>query len=265
MTIIQALILGLIQGLTEFLPISSSGHLVIGQKLLGLSQPPVLFDILVHVGTLTAIFIFFRKIIWQLTKKTVETIKAKAIPKEATVIIIGTIPAVIIGFFLYPFLEIIFSSITLVGIALVITSILLFSTIFIKKSHKKINQITKFDALVIGILQALAILPGISRSGSTVVAGLWRNLKRETAFTFSFLLSIPAILGAMTMQLTDLAIVDCQQVLPNLVGFVSAALSGYLALILFKKAVVNKKLAYFGIYCLLVGVTTLFLFESFNF
>ncbi len=101
MTIIQALILGLIQGLTEFLPISSSGHLVIGQKLLGLSQPPVLFDILVHVGTLTAIFIFFRKIIWQLTKKTVETIKAKAIPKEATVIIIGTIPAVIIGFFLY--------------------------------------------------------------------------------------------------------------------------------------------------------------------
>ena len=258
MTFIHALILGLAQGLTEFLPISSSGHLVIGQKLLGFSQPPVLFDILVHVGTLTAVFVFFRKIIWQLTKRTVETIKAKTIPKEATVIIVGTIPAVIIGFFLNPFLEVIFSSITLVGIALVITSILLFSTVLIKKSDKKINQITKFDALVIGILQALAILPGISRSGSTVVAGLWRNLKRETAFTFSFLLSIPAILGAVSLQLTDLKIMDSQQMLPNLVGFISAALSGYLALILFKKAVVNKKLAYFGIYCLLVGVAIFF-------
>lgn len=258
MTIIQALILGLVQGLTEFLPISSSGHLVLGQKLLGFSQPPVLFDILVHVGTLTAIFVFFRKIIWQLTKKTIEAIKAKTIPKEATVIIVATIPAVIIGFFLNPFLEVIFSSITLVGIALIITSILLFSTVLIKKSNKKINQITKLDALIIGILQALAILPGISRSGSTVVAGLWRNLKRETAFTFSFLLSIPAILGAMSLQLTDLIIIDNQQILPNLIGFASAALSGYLALILFKKAVVKKKLAYFGIYCLLVGVATFF-------
>lgn len=261
MTLMQALILGLVQGLTEFLPISSSGHLVLGQKLLGFSQPPVLFDILVHVGTLTAVIIFFHRTLSLLIRRTWGFLANRGkLPKKVIFIVVGTIPAAIVGFFLNSYLAIIFDSVALVGMALIVNSVLLFSTTLIKKSGKKLSKMTWQDALIVGILQALAILPGMSRSGSTVVAGLWRNLKREMAFTFSFLLSIPAILGAMSLQLGDLKGITSDQVFPNMIGFASAAFSGYLALILFKKAVMKGKLAYFGIYCGLFGLIILLFF-----
>lgn len=260
MTLPQALILGLVQGLTEFLPISSSGHLVIGQNILGFSEPPVSFDILVHIGTLTAVLIFFRQILWRLVKKTASKLirgEITEVPKETTAVIVGTIPAVIIGFFLNHFIEKIFNSVVLVGVTLMLTAGLLFSTTLIKKSEKKLTDLTWRDALFIGILQALAILPGISRSGSTVVAGLWRNLTRESAFVFSFLLSIPAILGAMVLQVGDTSNVINGDYLTYFMGFVSAVFSGYLSLKLFKNALIQGKLAFFGIYCLLLGIGTL--------
>ena len=263
MTIIQAVFLGLLQGLTEFLPISSSGHLVLGQKLLGFSKPPVIFDIVVHVGTLSAVLIFFRQILWHLTKETIISLfkgQFKEIPSIVWFIAIGTVPAVVVGLVLDKYLVTIFNSVTLVGITLIVTAGLLFSTNLInqtEKNKKELSNISWLDALIIGLLQALAILPGISRSGSTVVAGLWRNLKRETAFVFSFLLSVPAILGALGLEIRNLTGLAQGEILLNLIGFTTAAISGYLALFLFKKTVIQGKLTFFGVYCLIIGTVTL--------
>lgn len=257
MTIQQALILGLLQGFTEFLPVSSSGHLVLGQKLLGFSEPPVVFDIIIHVGTLTAVLFFFRRILAKLVQETVICVgkgQLNRISPLVSAVVVGTLPAIAVGLLLNNYLEQIFNSVGLVSVALVGTAGLLFSTTFIRKTTTTLERISWLDGLVIGILQALAILPGISRSGSTVVAGLWRKLDREAAFTFSFLLSIPAIIGAMALQVKDFSGSVNGQMLPTLVGFLAAAISGYTALVIFKKSVVQGKLAYFGIYCILVGI-----------
>ena len=176
MTLFEAIFLGLIQGLTEFLPISSSGHLVIGQKLLGLEHPAVLFNILVHFGTLLAIILYFNKRIINFYKNF----------NNLKLIFIGSIPAVLVGFFLNDYLEALFDSLFLVGFCLLITAGLLFLTSFVKKADKDFSKINLATSFRIGCLQALAILPGVSRSGATISAGLWRGLKKETAFAFSF-------------------------------------------------------------------------------
>ena len=242
MNIIQAIILGILQGFTEFLPISSSGHLVIGQKLFEIGKPLVLFDILVHVGTLSAIVLYFNKKILDFFRK-INNIKLVAV---------GTLPAVLVGLFLNRYIEVIFNSLSGVGFYLIITSIFLFSTKFIKKTDRKFNKLNWIDVLIIGCFQALAILPGISRSGLTTVAGLWRGLKRKTAFVFSFYLAIPAILGALTLH-TDKLLNHNGELKNALIGFITAAISGLLALKIFEKAVLKGKLFYFGIYCFLLG------------
>lgn len=248
MNIIQAIVLGFLQGFTEFMPISSSGHLVIGQKLFAINKPPVLFDILVHVGTLSAIILYFNKQILGFFRK-INNIK---------LIVIGTLPAVFVGLFLNQYIEEIFNSLLGVGFCLIITSIFLFSVKFIKKTDKDFNKLNWPDAFMIGLFQALAILPGISRSGSTTVAGLWRSLTKKTAFVFSFYLAIPAILGALTLHLNEL--LNHNGELKNgLIGFTTAAISGLLALKIFEKAVLKGKLFYFGVYCFLLGSTILIL------
>ena len=260
MTILQALILGLVQGLTEFLPVSSSGHLVLGQKLLGFSKPPVAFDILVHVGTLTAIFIFFRKELLVDLKNFLSALRSgslEKIPKIFWLVVIGTIPAVIVGFSVNSFLEKIFNSTLIVGFSLIFTSLLLASTKFLKKGSKKINELALFDGLIVGLFQSLAILPGISRSGSTVVSGLWREVRREDAFRLSFYLAIPAILGAQILQFKRLIETGSGNNFSYFLGFLSAILVGILSLRILKKIVLSGKLAYFGIYCFLLGATAI--------
>lgn len=244
MNSIQAVALGVLQGLTEFLPVSSSGHLVIGQKLFSLSKPPVFFDILVHIGTLLAVLIFFRKQFFKVSAKTVG------------LIFIGTIPAGLVGLFLDKYTEIIFNSLFSVGISLLITALLLFSTKFIKKSDKNFSQLKWIDALFIGCFQALAIFPGISRSGSTVVPGLWRGLERETSFAFSFYLAVPAILGALVLQIPEIFNND-NQLNMGLIGLITAAVSGFVSLKLFEKIVLKGKLFYFGMYCFILGIGVL--------
>ncbi|NIM03664.1 undecaprenyl-diphosphatase, partial [bacterium] len=188
----QAIILAIVQGLTEFLPVSSSGHLVIFQKLFNLTEPPVLFDILIHVGTLGAILLYFRKEIVKISKKTI------------WLIFIGTIPALVVGLLLQGYISLIFDSLKLVGVTLLITAGLLFLSKQFSQLNRRFSHLKWLDALFIGAFQALAILPGISRSGSTIVSGMWRKLDRKTAFQFSFYLAIPAILGALTLQIPDL-------------------------------------------------------------
>jgi undecaprenyl-diphosphatase len=169
MTFRQALILGLLQGLTEFLPVSSSGHLVIGQKFLALDKPPVLFDILVHLGTFLSILIFFNRKIFRFFKKISNLI----------IIFIASLPAAIFGFFLNDYLESVFNSLGIVSFCLLINSFFLFSTSLIKKAGQNLSQLKLKKGFVIGIFQALALFPGISRSGSTIVAGLHQNLSRR--------------------------------------------------------------------------------------
>ncbi len=243
----QAIFLAIVQGLTEFLPISSSGHLVIFQKLFNLVEPPVLFDILVHLGTLIAVLIYFRKALVKISLKTV------------WLIIIGTIPAVIFGLLLQSHITQIFNSLKLVGVTLLVTGGLLFLSKQFKQLNRRFSHLKWSDALFIGAFQALAILPGISRSGATIVSGLWRRLDRETAFQFSFYLAVPAILGALVLQIPDLIYSPCGYLEQGILGMVIAGAVGYGALKILEKALLSAKLWLFGVYCLVLGIVVLFI------
>jgi len=242
MTAFQAVFLGILQGLTEFLPISSSGHLVIGQKLLGLTTPPVFFDVFVHLGTLLAIICYFKQRIIAFYQKK----------DNLKLIIIGSLPACLAGFFLNNFLEVIFSSLKGVGFSLLITAGLLFSSLF-TQGRKRVGELRGKDSLIIGLFQALALFPGVSRSGSTVTAGLWRGLKRKAAFNFSFFLGAPAFLAALILQLAEFGATD-GQLKAGLAGFVFAFFSGLVSLKLFEKVVLKGKLFFFSLYCLFLGL-----------
>lgn len=246
MTIFQAFFLGLVQGLTEFLPVSSSGHLVIIQHLFKLSSPSAVFDIFIHSATaLAVVTVVFGKLI-----------KLKL--RQIKLIIIASFPTAIIGLSLNSYINQLFSSLKLVGFALLITGGLLFSTKHLQGSSLKAKLNFK-NTFLIGLAQVLAIIPGISRSGSTIVAGLHAGLSPATVFNFSFLLSLPAIFGAQLLQLNKLLSFPLSQ-LPNLlVGFITAFFSGLIALRILKKLIINSKFYYFGYYCFLLGLTILYL------
>ena len=189
MSLFYAIILGLIQGLTEFLPVSSSGHLVIAQSFLGFAEPPILFDVMLHGGTLLAIFVFFRKDIWMILSGIFTGAEKEGVNHSdatdtnsphrnegrwfALLVIIGTIPAVIVGFALKDFLEGLFSSLATVGFMLCITAAILYFADRQVRREKSIKAMSIADAILIGILQAVAIIPGISRSGSTISMGIF--------------------------------------------------------------------------------------------
>jgi len=255
MSWIQAIFLSIIQGLTEFLPVSSSGHLVIFQKIFRLEEPPVLFDILVHVGTLGAIVFYFRKQLLAIFKGVIK--KNRSDINILSMILIGTIPAGIIGFFLQGYIKDIFDSLKLVGLSLLLTAGLLFSTKFTKNLNKDFKHLNWKETLFIGIFQAIAILPGVSRSGSTIVAGLWRNLKRETAFAFSFYLAIPAILGALILQIPEMSNTSGYYLKQGIFGMIVAGIVGYFALTLLERVIKSTKLFWFGFYCFALGVLIL--------
>jgi undecaprenyl-diphosphatase len=254
MTLFQAVFLAIIQGLTEFLPISSSGHLVIFQKIFGL-KPPVLFDILVHVGTLGAVLIFFRD---RLRKITVGLFKKDRGEIDFLwLIIIGSIPAVFVGLLLQTSLEVIFDSLKLVGFSLLVTGIFLLSTKF-KLRGIRLGRLNRSDAFFIGLFQALAILPGVSRSGSTISAGLWRKLRPEKALEFSFLLAIPAIIGALVLEMPVLVNTSTDYLGQGILGMIIAGLIGYWALKTLSQILVSEKFWLFGVYCLGLGLFWLF-------
>lgn len=265
MTYFQATFLAVVQGLTEFLPISSSGHLVIFQKLFGL-ESPVLFDVLIHVGTLGSILVYFRKELAMIAKGFV---KGKKEPFQLILLVLlGTIPASIVGFFLQSRIEEIFGSLKLLAISFLITASLLFSTKFFgrqrpkhlgrwpaeKRNSSEVEELGWRDALFVGFFQAVAILPGVSRSGSTIVAGLWRGIKQETALQLSFFLAIPAILGALVLQIPDLAGSRFNMLNQSILGMVIAGVIGYLALNILQRILKQGKLWKFGFYCLFLGL-----------
>ncbi|MFC1727021.1 undecaprenyl-diphosphate phosphatase [Patescibacteria group bacterium] len=282
MTYLQSIVLAIVQGLTEFLPISSSGHLVIFQNYFDL-KPPIFFDVMVHVGTLGAVLVYFRKKIAKIATGLIR--RKKQSWRLAGVIVLGTLPAVIVGLILQPRLGKIFDSITLVGVSLMVTALFLLSTKFHKiknisevkhglchpprrwKNEGDVINLTWQRSLFIGFFQALAILPGVSRSGSTIAAGLFKKLNQEEAFYFSFLLAIPAIIGALVLQLVDISshwqlFVEKGILTQSIVGMAISSLVGYWALVGLKKVLTKGKLWVFGIYCLGLGFGLL-VFKSF--
>ena len=244
MSFLLAIFLGAVQGLTEFLPISSSGHLVLLQKVLGVGEVSVFFNTLVHLGTLGAVLVFFGRGLMG------EIGDSRVIRK----IIVGTIPIVVVGLVVQLFVKEIFGSLLVAGVGYFITAALLFWSKSFSAGQKKFTELTPCQTLLIGGFQAVAIFPGISRSGATIVEGLNQKLSREEAFRFSFYLSVPAVIGANILQLKDLSSINF---LPqSLAGMAMAFLVGYFALKLLQKILLVGKLHYFSVYCLLMGLVS---------
>lgn len=264
MTLTQVLLLGVLQGLTEFLPISSSGHLGLVQNLLNVTENVVTFDIVLHLGTLLAVLIFFRKKLLELLYTTAAALykrKPAEIPSLVTYIAIGTVPAVVVGLFLKDYVDTVFVSLTFIGLGFLVTATILLVTDKYLAFHKPKNSMSWKDGLLVGLGQAFAIVPGISRSGSTVGIGIMRNLSREEAFNFSFLLAIPAIAGALILDIGNIVNISGAEAVNYLLGFTTAFLSGYAALGVFRKIILKNKLSLFGYYCLFLGIATLVFFD----
>jgi undecaprenyl-diphosphatase len=254
MEIFDAAILGAVQGVTEFLPISSSGHLVLGESILGLEVDSLKsFDVAVHVGTLVAIFGYFWKDFW---KMLTFWMADRAVERRLILyIVIGTIPAVLVGVFLEDWIDSVFRGVEMVGWMMIAVGILFLIGEkvggWIRKSRTgaKLNW---WKAGVIGCAQAVALIPGISRSGSTIVAGLFQGIEREKAARFSFLLGAPAMLGAGIWTSMKGGLVDAE-VAPMLVGFAVSALVGFVAVWALMQFLRRHSLAVFAAYLLIVG------------
>jgi undecaprenyl-diphosphatase len=260
MSIFFALVLGAVQGLTEFLPVSSSGHLVLLQKVFGISEPTLFFDTMVHVGTLATVFAALWRDIVAILRRIIQPLTAY--------LILATIPAVVFALVFKEHIEKAFESGKLLGFAFLITSVLLLVSEVLfgrggRKSaagRKKAGEMNWLDALIIGVLQAAAIIPGVSRSGSTLSGALSRRLDRGFAARFSFLLSIPAILGALVLQLKEPAEIPAAGRIgagPLIVGTLSAAIVGFFTVRLMLKIVRERSLTGFAVYTAILGVLVL--------
>ncbi|MFB3895424.1 MAG: undecaprenyl-diphosphatase UppP [bacterium] len=266
MTVIQAIILGIVQGLTEFLPVSSSAHLVLVPYFLKWGEPDVIFDVGVHLGTLVAVAAYFWKDIIKLIvaffrSLTNKTFRASPDAKLAWLIIYATIPAGLLGFLFESKFEALFGKPHIVGWFLLVTAILLISSEFISKRFiMPAQEVTFWRGIAIGIAQAIAIAPGISRSGSTISVGMFSGLDRPTAARFSFLLSIPIILGAGLVKFKHLIHMEVTSVYITILvaGFIAAAISGYIAIKYFLQYVQKNSLYIFGVYCILIWLVVLF-------
>lgn len=261
MTWIEALILGIVQGLTEFLPVSSSGHLEIGKEIFNLNlaaSDSLTFDVIVHGGTALSTIIIFRKDIFNIIQGLFQ-FKWNEQTKFVTFILISMIPAALVGIVFEEQIEQLFSGqVLLVGIMLIITALLLFLADKAKNTHK---SVTAKDAFVIGIAQAVAILPGISRSGATIATSVLLGISRDRAARFSFLMVLPLIIGKMILDLRKIYETGGSEMdisaTALIVGFIGAFISGLFAVSWMIKLVKNAKLAYFSYYCFAVGLASI--------
>jgi undecaprenyl-diphosphatase len=255
---IQAIILGFIQGVTEWLPISSTGHLRIAEQFLGLALP-LLFDVTLHVGTLIIILVFFRKdiklVLMTLAKGDFKSENGKLIP----LVIVGMVPTALIGWVFSSTIESVFSSFLPIAGAFITCGAVLY---FSKTGTERKENITYMAALAIGTAQGIALIPGLSRSGLTIATALLLGVRREKAFKFSFLLSVPAVIGALGLTLYEqnemltLVGVGLTEIL---VGIAVSLVVSYFALKLLWKALAGKKFYLFAFYCWLIGALLLVL------
>lgn len=262
MTLTQALALGALQGGTEFLPISSSGHLALAQNLMpGLTGSLLLFDVVVHLGTLLAIALLLRERIWRLIRAGISflpgagRVEARGVDRRwLALIAVGSLPTALLGLLLRGTTEAVLEQPPLVGAALLVTAGLLVTSERIGRRTRNREALGVLDAALVGVAQGLAVIPGISRSGATVAAGLWRDARGDVAVEFSLLLSMPAVAGAALLVLIEngpeLALADLG---PLAVGFAAALVTGIAAVKLLQWAVTQRKLLPFAVYCSVVG------------
>jgi undecaprenyl-diphosphatase len=256
--IVKAMILGAVQGLTEFLPISSSGHLVIGSQLLDFHEQGIAFEVFVHLGTLLAVVIFFRREILAMIQAPFKMFKG-GVDEETRnyflwdiYIIAATLPAVVVGLFFKENIEQFFTNLLLVYCMLAFTGVMMILSRYMTDRGCQLNS---WRAFLIGCAQALAILPGLSRSGTTIFAGMAMGVNRVTVAKFSFIMSIPAILGAVVLQSSEL--LHSPPALKSMVtigtGTLFSAVSGYFAIIFLMDLVKKNRLQWFGYYCLIIS------------
>lgn len=285
MSLLEAIIMGVIQGLTEFLPVSSSGHLALFKILFDVeTDTGMLFDVLLHVGTLIAIFAVFYKDIFRMIKEGFAIIAdffrnvriffgnvfqgadepyhmlvSNSYRKFVMLVIVSTIPTGIIGFVAADVVEAASEILIVPGCCLILTAILLFVSDHIADGTKMPKNVTYSNAFFIGICQGLATLPGLSRSGTTITACLFSKFKRSFAVRYSFIMSIPAVLGALVLELTNFSAVKVTpaEIGYYLAGVVCAAVVGYIAIKTMLVAVRKKKFTFFAVYCLVVGVISI--------
>ncbi len=267
--LISAIILGAVQGISEFLPISSSAHLVLVPHLLGV-ETSLVFDTILHLGTLVAIFSVFWKDIVNILKGFILSILDLTESKEvflkgirevpakrfAWLLIVATIPTGIMGILFKDAIETIFRGTLFIGVFLIITGILLYMSERHKSGSITERDMTFKQAIALGVCQGLAVLPGISRSGATISAGLFAGLNREYAARYSFILSIPAVLGAGLIQIKDIVTIDVSAFV-LVAGFLSSVIFGYLSIKLLLKMIEGWSLDIFAFYCWIIGIITI--------
>ena len=268
---IESIILGLVQGLAEFLPVSSSGHLALLQNIFEIDADKILFfSVMLHLGTLISVFVVYWKDIWELILELGLTIKdlctgkglhmeERPVRKLGVMIIVATIPTALIGLLLQDFFNGLYTSFTAIGVGFLITGVIMFLAERMGASKKGIEKMNCRNAIFVGVLQGIAICPGISRSGSTLVGGLTTGLKRDFAVKFAFLISIPSILGSVVLEVPDALKegLDPSLIGPILAGMAVAAVSGFIAIKTMIKIVSNKKLSYFSYYVWALGAFTI--------
>ncbi|WP_121661093.1 undecaprenyl-diphosphate phosphatase [Metabacillus litoralis] len=250
---LQAIILGIIQGLTEFIPISSTGHLYLGRNFFGLEEAGLYLDTMLHLGTLIALVVFYKDILLKLIKNPFSRITA--------LLVIGTIPAVIAGVLFSDYFDSISKSGVTIGWEFLVTGAFLWFADSIKNGAKKVEDISLFDSFFIGSFQAFAIFPAISRSGMTIVGALMRKMDKEAAAYFSFLLSIPAICGGVIFQLKDMVSGNVPQIslTSMFIATLASAIFGYIAVKFMISFVKNKSLKLFAVYVWILGVVIIVL------
>lgn len=250
----NSILLGILQGITEFLPVSSSGHLVLAQSILpGFSAPSAAFDILLHGGTLIAVIAYFYHDI-------IEMIVGIARPREGgwklpLLLVVGSVPAGLVGFFLMDSIEPLFSSPRVASGGLLFTGVLLLIASRLRGGRIRIPEITVGSAVLIGCFQAVAVTPGVSRSGATIAAAMLVGLSATEAARFSFLLSIPAVGGAVLLE--GKSILGAGHMAVYLAGALAAAVAGWLSIALLMKVLAKGKLLPFAVYCLSIGFLSL--------
>jgi len=259
---IHALVLGIVQGATEFLPVSSSGHLVLVPWLLGWPAPGLAFDAFLHLGTIVAVIAYFWRDLLSLAAAWLRSLRDRSLAgspqrRVAWLILLGTVPAAVAGLLLEGFFEELFANPAAVGVFLLVTAALLTASERWGRQERRAEEMTWLDGLLVGASQAIAIAPGLSRSGATIAAGLWRGLTRPVAARYSFLLSVPIVVGAGLLQTRKLLDGIGVQWLPLAAGFLASTVVGYLCIHFLLAFLQRGRLYGFAIYCAAAGAITL--------
>ncbi|MTK63116.1 MAG: undecaprenyl-diphosphate phosphatase [Methanobacterium sp.] len=275
MDIIQAIILGIVQGLAEFLPVASAGQVILVTHILGVTFPSqsdaLAFNTLLHLGTLTAIVGFFYRDLIKIIrafiaslldifqKKFKEGLKEDVYKRLAWLMIMSTIPAAIVGGLFNKQFEILFSSVVAVGIFLIINGFILYSTQYAKNGKDKVKQLSFRNAFLIGVLESLALFPGISRSGTSISAGLFLGLERECAARYAFLIALPVIAAAVLFEIKNIGALSQNSPVAMIAAYLAVVIFGYLSIGLLIRLIKSTSLKIFAYYCWIVGALTLIL------